>query len=99
MMAKVLLTTKEVADLWNCSARQVYAMIERGQLPVVRFGPKLIRVHPDAVAEVQKCLTTGSLAPSSMEDNPTSGTSFGQMDAEAAASLRRRLTRLSPVRS
>lgn len=91
-MGKQLLTTKQVAEIWNCSPRQVYAMIERGELPVVRFGPKLIRIHPDTVESVQECLTTGSIVPSSTEGNPTSGISAGPKEDAAVVSLRRRMT-------
>jgi excisionase family DNA binding protein len=54
------LTTQEVADRLACSRRAVLTMIERGQLPAVRFGRKFIRIMPEALDELIACQTTAS---------------------------------------
>ena len=43
------LTAHEVAERLNVSDRQVYALIERYELPAVRVGSRCIRVDPTAL--------------------------------------------------
>lgn len=46
-----LLTVRETAERLRCSEANVYALIERGDLTVVRIGPsKGYRVTPDDLA-------------------------------------------------
>lgn len=59
-----LLTVHDVAQHWACSPRQVYTMIERGELPAIAFGPKLIRIRIEDVETVEaKLLSTKKAAP------------------------------------
>lgn len=48
---KELLTVAEVAKILGCSPANVYALIEKGELPYIRTGSsKGYRVHPDDLA-------------------------------------------------
>lgn len=89
-----LLTVHEVAVRWACSSRTVQRAIEDGRLRARRFGPKLIRVHPDDLEafEATTC-DTNSSAPSSMADSPPSGTSAGPKADARVAYLQRKPTR------
>jgi len=48
---KPVLTPKMLAEFWMCSERHVRKLIQRGQLPVVRIGEKLIRIRAEDVIE------------------------------------------------
>lgn len=41
------MTPREVADRWQVSLRTVERIIASGQLPVLRLGPKLVRIRYD----------------------------------------------------
>ncbi len=43
---EVLLTVRQVAERLNCSVRTVQRLIACGRLPVIRLGPRLVRVDP-----------------------------------------------------
>ncbi len=88
------LTVRDVADRFQCSARTVERMIERGELQAFRLGPKLIRIPPTAIEafEARVC-PTDSTAPSSTANDPASGTSAGPMADARVVALRARLTR------
>lgn len=38
------LSPGQLARFWNCSARTIRRLIDSGQLPAVRIGPRLIRI-------------------------------------------------------
>jgi len=79
-MAQTLLTVRDVAAKWSVSPRTVERYIERGDLQALRFGPKLIRIKPEAVEAFEEslCPTTDSSGPSSTSTEPSSGTSPGR---------------------
>lgn len=88
-------TPKDIASRWQVSLRMVQNMIERGELPAVRLGPKLLRIRPadlDAV-EASLCPTTNSNGLPSMESPPSSGTSAGPRGDARIAYLRSKPTR------
>jgi excisionase family DNA binding protein len=45
-----LLTVSDVAAMLQVSRRQVYRLVEDAGLPVLRVGPKSLRVDPEALA-------------------------------------------------
>jgi excisionase family DNA binding protein len=79
------LTTQEVADRLACSRRAVLTMIERGQLPAIRFGRRFIRIMPEALDELIACQTTASRAYAANTPSP----SQVQTDHAAASRLAR----------
>jgi excisionase family DNA binding protein len=56
-MTSGLLRVKDVQRLLSLGATSVYALIERGQLPVVRVG-RSIRVRPEALEAFVEANTT-----------------------------------------
>lgn len=90
----VLYTPRDVAERWQVSVRTVQVMIERGELPALRLGPKLIRIHPNTVEalEAALCPTTGLNDQPSTDANPQSGMSSGQKGEGRIAYLRARRT-------
>lgn len=94
-MQPAFLTPKDIAARWQVSLRMVQSMIERGDLPAVRLGPKLLRIRPADLAAVEAslCPTTASNDPSSTDEQPPSGTSAGPMAGARVAYLRNRPTR------
>ena len=90
-MNQPLLTAKQVAARWNCSPRHVYLMIERGQLPVIHLGPKLVRIHPRTVEAIEQCQSSGSTDQPSTGEGPQPGTSSGPKADAAVVSLQRRM--------
>lgn len=89
------ITVKDVAAHFRVSKNTVCRLIERGQLPAIRLGPKLLRVPSDALEafEAELCQATDSTGQSSTESNPGSGTSSGEMARARIVVLRDRLTR------
>ena len=55
-----LLLPREVADLLRTSRKSVYSMIERGQLPVVRIGRRVL-IREDDLVEWLRQKSTPSL--------------------------------------
>ena len=54
------MTVKQIAERWSLSPNTVYAMIDRGEIPVLKFGTSL-RVRPEDVdAYENSCLITAS---------------------------------------
>lgn len=45
-----LLKAEDVAQILNVSEAQIYLLMRRGDLPVVRMG-RLVRIHPDALEQ------------------------------------------------
>ena len=95
-----LLTPAAVADQWGVSVRYVQKKIAAGELQAVAFGPKLVRVYPEAVDayEAARCQPISSSAPSSTA-SPVSGTSHGRMGDARVVSLQRRMTSGGPNNS
>jgi excisionase family DNA binding protein len=46
MTDAALITVTEVAERAGVSVRTVWRWVDEGRLPVVRFGPRLVRFHP-----------------------------------------------------
>jgi excisionase family DNA binding protein len=46
-VAPRLLTIAEAAQRVHVSCRVVYRWIQKGELPAIRFGPRLVRLDPD----------------------------------------------------
>ena len=46
--SRALLKVKQVAQLLNCSERQIWRLIQDNRLPVIRIG-RSVRIAPDAV--------------------------------------------------
>ena len=44
-----LLTAEQVAEILAVSNRRVWQMARRGEIPVVRIGPRAVRFHPHDV--------------------------------------------------
>jgi len=40
--SKDFLTVAELADLWRCTAKHIYNLVDRGDLPAVRIGARVI---------------------------------------------------------
>ena len=47
------LTIREAAEHWRVSTKTVRRMIDRGELPVFRVGPRLIRIPAATVRRVE----------------------------------------------
>ena len=47
-----LLTAHEVADVLGLALRTIRRMVSRGELPIVRLGPRAIRFRPEDVQQL-----------------------------------------------
>ncbi len=73
-----LMTFEEVASALAVSARTIYRMIDRGQLPVVRVTPDAPRIRASTVhalitrgsAETAEASPSAMLAPLGVEGSP-----------------------------
>ena len=87
-----LLTPRDVAARWQVSVRMVQNMIERGELPAVRLGPKLLRIRPETVEALEAALCPAvdvNDQPPTVA-GPPSGTSYGAKVDQRIALLRAR---------
>lgn len=93
-MEPSLYTPKDIAARWQVSVRLIHNMIERGELPAVRLGPKLLRIRPTDIdaLEASLCPITGLSDLRSTDESPPSGTSPGQRTDGRIAFLRARQT-------
>jgi excisionase family DNA binding protein len=92
-METIYYTPKEVAERLKLRVRTVYDYIRRGLLPAVRLGNRcrIAQSDLDAFLERQRDTRRAVIT----RDEPASGTTAGQIDAEAAEwERRRRLLRL-----
>ena len=48
-----LLRVREVAELFSCSQKHVYRLVDRGEIPSIRIGTA-IRFHPDVVNKIYR---------------------------------------------
>ena len=55
-----VLSVEELAARWRVNRKSIYEAITRGELPVVRIGPRIIRV---AVSVVESIESQGRVAP------------------------------------
>ena len=82
------LKVADVAEAWGVSVNTVYAAIQSGDLPCLKFGEKkgTIRLRPEDVNAYQMgCLTTSSQSPKSTDVSANTGTQYGdKTDARAA---------------
>jgi len=60
-----VLRPDEVAIRWQCSDRFVHRLIQKGELPAIRLGGKLLRVPLEAVEAYEKCHLLNSASSSS----------------------------------
>lgn len=51
MDANAFLTARDVADRFSVSERAIYSWVDRGLLPAVRVGTRLIRFTEEGLAE------------------------------------------------
>ena len=56
-------TPASLAMRWQCSARTVTRMVDRGELPCFRIG-KLLRISVEAVENYEQCGSSGTETPS-----------------------------------
>jgi len=77
-----LMTVPQVADHLGCSARYVWLLTARSELPVVRLG-KLVRVQPEALAAFEAAHIEGG-------DESAARASTPAAKVEARTSGRRR---------
>ncbi len=68
-----LLTIREVAERLRISPSTAYAMAQRGDLPVVRVGPRggAIRVLEQGLAAYVAERSAPTMSPSSLQARPT----------------------------
>ena len=77
-MSEPLLSPKSVAARWDCKRPYVYAQIKAGELEVVRFGPRMVRIPLSSVEQFEKKLWPRG------EPNDTEGDGQLSPDTETA---------------
>jgi excisionase family DNA binding protein len=60
--SKDFLTVAELADLWRCTAKHIYNLVDRGDLPAVRIGKRVIVARNAALAYSEKRATMHTMA-------------------------------------
>ncbi len=70
-------TPKTLAERWQCNARHIRRMVDRGDLPGFRLGGKLLRIRGEDV-EAYECACS---------DTEESGPSHGETATETVAAL------------
>ena len=58
---KYLLRARDVAAFLGKSQTYVYWLIRRGEIPVLRLGPKAIRIRPEDLSAYQRKRDHGQL--------------------------------------
>jgi excisionase family DNA binding protein len=48
-----VLSVEELATRWRVNRKSIYEAIARGELPVVRIGPRIIRVARSVVESIE----------------------------------------------
>jgi excisionase family DNA binding protein len=43
------LTVSDLATRWSTNRRLIWVLVERGEIPIVRIGPRLVRFRPSDV--------------------------------------------------
>ena len=57
-------TVEELAAYWRVSRKLIYNRVSTGELPAVRFGPRLLRVRTSEAIKFERARLSLALAPS-----------------------------------
>lgn len=84
----IYLTAKDIADRWQVNVRTVERKLQAGELPAVRFGPRIVRVRQEDL-EAYECALNDHRSTASL---PPSGMSSGRKADARVAYLQKRMT-------